>query len=183
MRFLADMGVATSTVQELAGAGHDAVHLRHLGLQRLPDNEILAKARGERRIVLTFDLDFGDLLALGMPGGNRRRLLRDEGLTRFVSSPACPLWLKILVLLASWRFNYCSCFSRRASASIGGDLRRFALPIYASQARRVATRVVAVKQWEGRLLHEDQAAPGHRSRIHRRSLPARRREWEYRQRP
>lgn len=66
MRFLADMGVATSTVQELASAGHDAIHLRHLGLQRLPDDEILAKARGERRIVLTFDLDFGDLLALGM---------------------------------------------------------------------------------------------------------------------
>lgn len=66
MRFLADMGVAASTVRELAGAGHDAVHLRGLDLQRLPDEEILAKARDERRIVLTFDLDFGDLLALGM---------------------------------------------------------------------------------------------------------------------
>lgn len=66
MRFLADMGVASSTVQELARTGHDAVHLRALGLQRLPDDEILAKARAERRIVLTFDLDFGDLLALGM---------------------------------------------------------------------------------------------------------------------
>lgn len=66
MRFLADMGVAASTVRALAGAGQDAVHLRDLDLQRLPDEEILAKARGERRIVLTFDLDFGDLLALGM---------------------------------------------------------------------------------------------------------------------
>ena len=66
MRFLADMGIATSTVRELARAGHDAVHLRDLGLQRLPDDEILEKARGDRRIVLTFDLDFGDLLALGM---------------------------------------------------------------------------------------------------------------------
>jgi len=32
-------------------------------LMKLPDAEILQKARSENRIVLTFDLDFGDLLA------------------------------------------------------------------------------------------------------------------------
>jgi predicted nuclease of predicted toxin-antitoxin system len=31
----------------------------------LPDDEILEKARREQRVVLTFDLDFGDLLAAG----------------------------------------------------------------------------------------------------------------------
>lgn len=66
MRFLADMGVAVSTVRALADAGHDAVHLSGLGLQRLPDDQILDRARAERRIVLTFDLDFADLLALGV---------------------------------------------------------------------------------------------------------------------
>src|SRR4051794_37065464 len=35
------------------------------GLHRLPDNEILGLALREQRIVLTFDLDFGDLLELG----------------------------------------------------------------------------------------------------------------------
>jgi predicted nuclease of predicted toxin-antitoxin system len=35
-------------------------------LQRLPDPEILKKAAAEDRILLTFDLDFGDLLALGI---------------------------------------------------------------------------------------------------------------------
>jgi predicted nuclease of predicted toxin-antitoxin system len=61
--FLADMGVSGTTVRRLRDEGHDAVHLRDEGLQRLPDDEVLAKAVRENRIVLTFDLDFGDLLA------------------------------------------------------------------------------------------------------------------------
>lgn len=44
--------------------GHDAAHLREQGLQRLPDAEIFVKARGEGRIVITFDLDFGEIAAL-----------------------------------------------------------------------------------------------------------------------
>ena len=64
MRFLADMGVSTLTVKWLRSEGHDAVHLRELGLQRLPDEDILVKAREEGRIVLTMDLDFGYLLAI-----------------------------------------------------------------------------------------------------------------------
>lgn len=64
MRFLADMGVSLFTVSWLREAGHDAVHLREQGLQRLPDAEILLKARQEDRIILTMDLDFGTLLAI-----------------------------------------------------------------------------------------------------------------------
>lgn len=63
MKFLADMGISLKTVGSLRVAGHDIVHLREEGLQRLPDPEILAKAARENRIVLTFDLDFGELLA------------------------------------------------------------------------------------------------------------------------
>ena len=63
MRFLADMGVSTRTVAWLRSTGHDAVHLLDEGLYRLPDSQILAKAREEARIVLTMDLDFGRLLA------------------------------------------------------------------------------------------------------------------------
>jgi predicted nuclease of predicted toxin-antitoxin system len=66
MKFLADMGISMSTVQALRDAGHDAVHLREQGLQRLADPEILDKARQEGRVVLTFDLDFGELLAAGL---------------------------------------------------------------------------------------------------------------------
>jgi predicted nuclease of predicted toxin-antitoxin system len=38
--------------------------LRNQGLQRLPDEEIIEKARQEKRIILTHDLDFGRLIAL-----------------------------------------------------------------------------------------------------------------------
>ena len=64
MRFLADMGVSHRTVAWLRDAGHDAVHLRDQGLQRLPNGEIFAKAVAEGRVILTFDLDFGEIVAL-----------------------------------------------------------------------------------------------------------------------
>ena len=63
MRFLADMGVSQHAVEWLRVNGHDAVHLRDEGLQRLPNGEIFQKAGREQRIVLTFDLDFGEILA------------------------------------------------------------------------------------------------------------------------
>jgi predicted nuclease of predicted toxin-antitoxin system len=63
MKFLGDVGVSISTLKALREAGYDAAHLREEDLHRLPDNAILEKALREVRIVLTFDLDFGDLLA------------------------------------------------------------------------------------------------------------------------
>jgi predicted nuclease of predicted toxin-antitoxin system len=63
MRFLADMGVSQQVVEWLRTNGHDAVHLRDEGLQRLPNGEIFQKAGREQRIVLTFDLAFGEILA------------------------------------------------------------------------------------------------------------------------
>ena len=56
------MGVSITTVQALRAAAHDAMHLREEDLIRLPD--IVAKAAQEQRGVLTFDLDFGDILAV-----------------------------------------------------------------------------------------------------------------------
>jgi predicted nuclease of predicted toxin-antitoxin system len=47
MRFLADMGVAQRIVEWLCAQGHDAVHLRDEGLQRLPNGEIFQKAARE----------------------------------------------------------------------------------------------------------------------------------------
>lgn len=64
MNFLADMGISPASVQYLRKLVHDAVHLQELGLGRLPDVAILAKALAEQRIILTHDLDFGDLLAV-----------------------------------------------------------------------------------------------------------------------
>ena len=63
MKFLADMGVAWSVVEWLRRLNHDAVYLRELNLIRLPDDEICVKAEKERRIILTFDLDFGEIVS------------------------------------------------------------------------------------------------------------------------
>jgi predicted nuclease of predicted toxin-antitoxin system len=64
MRFLADMGVATRIVEWLRERGHDATHLRDEGLHRFPNGEVFKKAVMENRILLTFDLDFGEIAAL-----------------------------------------------------------------------------------------------------------------------
>ena len=63
MRFLADMGISPTTVAFLVDLGHDAVHLREQRLERLPDPGVLKKARDEDRVLLTHDLDFGELVA------------------------------------------------------------------------------------------------------------------------
>ena len=65
MKSLADMGVSFTTVTALRQAGEDVVHLREENLHRLPDQQIIEKAIRERLVVLTFDLDFGELLAAG----------------------------------------------------------------------------------------------------------------------
>ena len=63
MRFLADMGISPRSVAFLQNLGHDAVHLHSHGLDRLQDSSILDKAQEEGRVLLTHDLDFGELIA------------------------------------------------------------------------------------------------------------------------
>ena len=63
MKFLADMGISPHTVTFLQALEHDAVHLSAQGLERLPDRDIVQKARQEGRIVLVHDLGFGELVA------------------------------------------------------------------------------------------------------------------------
>ena len=66
MRFLADAGISPRTVEFLRALGHDVVHVREIAMQRAPDATLIELARTEQRIVLTFDLDFGEILALGV---------------------------------------------------------------------------------------------------------------------
>lgn len=63
MKFLADMGISPKSIAFLRELGFEAFHLNDFGLGKLPDSEILSKAKQESFIVLTHDLDFGDLLA------------------------------------------------------------------------------------------------------------------------
>jgi predicted nuclease of predicted toxin-antitoxin system len=64
MRFLADMGVSQRVITWLKDHGHEAVHLREQGLQRLENGDIFVKASREGRVILTWDLDFAEILAL-----------------------------------------------------------------------------------------------------------------------
>lgn len=63
MRILVDMSVDIRVADWLRSQGHDAVHLRDQGLHRMPNGEIFAKALSEDRIVVTSDLDFGEIAA------------------------------------------------------------------------------------------------------------------------
>ena len=64
MRFLGDMGISVAVIRRLRKNGHDAIHLSEQNLQKLPDKDVFLKALDEKRIVLTFDLDFGEIAAL-----------------------------------------------------------------------------------------------------------------------
>lgn len=64
MKLLLDMGLARRTACFLRSRGHDAVHLREQSLQRLTDEDVIAKGRLEGRVIVTHDLDFGRIMAL-----------------------------------------------------------------------------------------------------------------------
>lgn len=64
IRFLLDMGIAQSTSRSLSSPGHDTIHLRDQGLERLQDRMIVEKAQREGRVIVTHDLDFGRIVAL-----------------------------------------------------------------------------------------------------------------------
>jgi len=61
MKFLADMGISPITVAWLNQQGHDAKHISEERLHKLSDREIFDKAGRENSIVLTTDLDFGEI--------------------------------------------------------------------------------------------------------------------------
>ncbi len=63
MKFLADMGISQTTVIWLREKGYDALHVRELFMHRASDVEIISRASAEGRIVLTCDLDFGDIMS------------------------------------------------------------------------------------------------------------------------
>ena len=63
MRFVIDMNLSPGWVAELAKQGHDASHWQDIGAIDATDDEIIAWAAGEDRVVLTADLDFATAVA------------------------------------------------------------------------------------------------------------------------
>jgi hypothetical protein len=60
MRFLANENFPGDAVKELAVAGHDVIWIRDAA-PGSKDNDVLAWATREHRVLLTFDQDFGEL--------------------------------------------------------------------------------------------------------------------------
>ena len=61
MRLLADENLPESMVEALLAAGHDVVRIRDRG-PGMPDDDVLALAFAEHRLLVTRDLDFGELV-------------------------------------------------------------------------------------------------------------------------
>jgi predicted nuclease of predicted toxin-antitoxin system len=107
MRFLADAGISPKTVDFLRRAGHDAVHVRELAMQRASDRGVAERARSDGRILLTFDLDFGAVLALGVVDRPSVIIFRlsDERAEAVLAEQAAALASGALVLVEDSRYR------------------------------------------------------------------------------
>lgn len=76
MNLLVDACLSPVIAAALRDAGHDAVHVVDLDMVRSSDEEILARAKADGRVVVSADADFGALLAGSGAAGPSVVLLR-----------------------------------------------------------------------------------------------------------
>jgi predicted nuclease of predicted toxin-antitoxin system len=95
VKFLVDVCAGGQLTRALRGDGHDVVDLQEEGRSTDDDEVVLARGFADRRIIVTIDTDFGELIYLGgqahaglvrlpdWPAAARiallRRILRDHG--------------------------------------------------------------------------------------------------------
>jgi predicted nuclease of predicted toxin-antitoxin system len=94
MRLICDENFPLAAVGGLRAAGHDVVHVSG-GMCGMPDEDVLAFAQRERRVLATFDKDFGKL-------ANEIALAAEVGviLFRIPMIPAATLSARILSAVA-----------------------------------------------------------------------------------
>lgn len=81
MRLLVDNALSPVLAEFLRSAGHEAVHVRDVGLQHADDEAIFDKAAAED-FVVSADTDFGTLLARRSASKPSLILFRGEGSRR-----------------------------------------------------------------------------------------------------
>lgn len=79
MKLLVDEALQDDVAHRLSEAGHDVAHVRLRGLAGHTDDEVMALAVAEERILVTTDTDFGTILALTGAAGPNLILLRGIG--------------------------------------------------------------------------------------------------------
>ena len=63
MKFLVDENLSERVAEVLVENGHDAIHVREIGLERADDPVVMDRAESEGRVVVSADTDFGVILA------------------------------------------------------------------------------------------------------------------------
>lgn len=66
MTFLVDNALSPALAELLRKAGRTATHVRQLGMQRAPDEDILDRAAASDEIIVSADTDFSAILAARM---------------------------------------------------------------------------------------------------------------------
>src|SRR5688572_11169371 len=79
MRLLVDNALSPVLAELLRNAGHEAVHVRDIGLHHAADEDVFEWAVAEDFVVVTADTDFGTLLARHSSSKPSLILFRGEG--------------------------------------------------------------------------------------------------------
>jgi len=70
------MNLPPAIADRLRGEGHDAIHALNAGYGSLSDRDIFQRAAKDHRIVVSFDLDFGEIAGAATHPGSGVILLR-----------------------------------------------------------------------------------------------------------
>lgn len=87
MRVLIDMNLSPSLIPILAAAGIESIHWSVVGRPSASDAEIMAYAKENGCVVITHDLDFGDILAATQGEGPSVVQVRADDLRPSVIGP------------------------------------------------------------------------------------------------
>ena len=111
LRLCANENIGEAAVMSLRQAGHDVLWIREVS-PGISDESVLARAQTERRLLLTFDRDFGDLVY-------RKGAAASSGIVLFrISQPSAALVAERISSILSSRTDWEGQYSVVDDASI-----------------------------------------------------------------